>query len=352
MRPAAAALLLCLACSPAMAAGPLEGISAAKDEAAMRYPGADLVEIEGFAGTDGDIPCAGSSFSNNWHYKFHSSGGWAIVNACGPRVMNAATHYPSVPSAEPSQALPPSFLNSAALLRKLAKAGVFTPEPGGRDRDVLMNVRILPAKGERKAGCYWTVSQGPRKAIAACDGSGAAALSKAPAAQAKAARPLPKGGVQRAGAAAKGLAQALAVARAQHPGAKLVYAEALVSPKGLVNCAANFYWQYVFRLPGMGASGLVTAGCAAPGPLDTDMDGRYSMAARSDLIPEQFVDSDYAADSMPQRCGHATMTMRLQNFRAAETPVAGHTLLWTIECGIKKYYVDARTGNYLGISAK
>ena len=50
----------------------------------------------------------------------------------------------------------------------MAEDGVFLPEPNPYDRDVLMNIRRLPAAEGRPEGCYWTVSRGKVKALADC----------------------------------------------------------------------------------------------------------------------------------------------------------------------------------------
>jgi hypothetical protein len=189
-----AAVVLMLA-SWTEAAGPLDGVKTASEAAQSKAAGAELVEIEGFADPEGDIPCSGRSFSNTWHYKFHSSsyGGWFIVNVCGGNFINAARHFPLRKSEEPTRALPVSFADSGAVLEKLDRDGVFHGTGGTRNREILMDIRYLPEKDGRPAGCYWTVSQGKEKALTDCYGKKHWAAGKAKPAPAK----TPKAGTRR-----------------------------------------------------------------------------------------------------------------------------------------------------------
>ena len=110
---------------PAAAAGPAEGIATAREGAELRTEGPELVEIEGFAGADGEIPCSRSSYSNSWHYKFHSADGWFLVNACGQNFLNTSKHTPYGKAGEPEKLLPASFAAPAEVLKKMAADGGF-----------------------------------------------------------------------------------------------------------------------------------------------------------------------------------------------------------------------------------
>ncbi|PIU20105.1 MAG: hypothetical protein COT18_04000, partial [Elusimicrobia bacterium CG08_land_8_20_14_0_20_59_10] len=164
------ALLLCAA--PLWAAGPRDGIETAQAAASVRLEGAVLVEVEGFTDPEGDIPCAGKSFSHSWHYKFYSAASrrWLMVNTCGTKFINISRHFPAMNRSDPTIRVPSSFADPAEILEKLAKAGAFRGTGSAKDRRILMNMRVLPAAKGIEAACYWTVSQGREKAVIDCAG--------------------------------------------------------------------------------------------------------------------------------------------------------------------------------------
>ncbi len=350
LKVSAAAALLLLA-PLAQAAGPFEGVKTASEAAEFRAPGSKLVEIEGFTDPEGDIPCSGKSFSNSWHYKFHSAstGGWLIVNACGENFINAATHFPSARSEEPVRTLPASFAGAAAVLKKLQKDGVFQAAPASSDREILMAVRYMPAKSGRPAGCYWTVSREKQKVLADCQGKEHWTTGAAPGAK-LAPSTAPKG----KDTAGKYTKLALETMQHKHPGARLMYVESLVDRTGSTKClSAMEGWDFVFSSPGA-ASNMTLSACLGKTSLEeVDFTGRTAGTNRLDPMPLQFKDSDFALSKVPS-CAqdYATSSMRLQNFKPRFTPFAGHNFIWTVDCGSHKYYADGYTGQYLGPGRK
>jgi|GEM_PF-1640519 len=346
--------LLLLLALPAAASGPAAGIPAAKEAAELRLEGAQLVEIEGFAGTDGDIPCSRSSYSNSWHYKFYSAGEWLLVNACGPNFLNAAKDAPYSTAGLPVKRLPASFAAPAQVLKKLADDGVFIPVPNQFDRDVLMNIRLLPAAGGRPAGCYWSVSQGKVKALADC------AAEKTwkpggPAGGGKAAAPGPA--VKGKDPAGRYVQLALDTIPRKNPGARLMLIESLVDRTGSARCIdAKDGWSYVFVTLATNSSSAF-AGCQGKTAADYVLFDGGNTGALENLNPisPPFKDSDFALSQVPKKgCvgSYSTISMKLQNFKDGSAPVAGHNLVWTIDCGSQRHLVDAQTGSYLGPGQK
>lgn len=343
--------LLLLLVPPSPAAGPAAGIRAATEGAELRTEGPELVEIEGFAGTDGDIPCSRNSYSNSWHYKFHSAEGWFLVNACGPNFINSSRHMPYGRSGEPDKRLPAAFAAPAEVLEKLAADGVFVPAPNPYDRDVLMNIRFLPAAGGRPAGCYWTVSQGKVKALADCAAEKTWKLSgPRPAAKTVEGGPLVKG----RDTAGRYVQEAIDTIRRQRPGAKLMFIETLADRTGSAKCVIpEDGWSYVFFYNG-GKSGFgacMGKTAAQYVSFDGSAGGEFD---RLDPITPPFKDSDFALSRVPKGfvANCATLSMKLQNFKPAFAPSAGHSLVWTIDCGLQRHLVDAHTGGYIGPSKK
>ncbi|MGD9641296.1 MAG: hypothetical protein AB7V08_01005 [Elusimicrobiales bacterium] len=350
LRQLLAGLLLAV---PAAAGGPADGRATAAAEAGLRLGGAELVELEGFTAPDGSIPCAGRSFSNSWHYKFHSGGEWLIVNACGENFINAARHNPYRNADEPRKKLPYAFAAPGEVLKKMEKDGVFKAQPNPLSRDVLMRVRMLPAAEGRPEGCYWFVSQGKAKALADCAGEktwalGVQAKRKFKAADAAAPRLKPKKAKSRL-TAGRFAAGALALARAKSPGAYLLNVEAIVAPDGTLDCAANIPWEFTFGLPEINNFGRTGADCGARltklsmGEFDRGKD--FAGLAKT---PEQFRDSDEAASVVPEKCPHKRVVMKLRNYKPGKSPVPGHSFLWELHCGSQHHYIDAVKGLYLG----
>lgn len=353
MKAAAAAALLAVLAPQARAYGPAAGIPAAEEAAGPRLEGAELVEIEGFAAPNGDIPCPRKTYSNTWHYKFHSGGQWLIVNACGGDFLNAARHLTYSPSEEPTRRLPASFAAPAEVLKKLADEKAFTPVPNPLgDRDVLMRVRYLPQEKDRPAGCYWFVSQGKAKALTDCAAEKVWKLS-APA-QAAA-----KGGA--AGPAVKGKDTAgrytdlaLNTVRRKYPGARLMLVETLADRTGSAKCIEpKDGWSFVFAA---GATPAVFGGCKGRTAAEYIVfDGQKPVdRTRTAEITLPFKDSDFALSQVPKSCaaGHATVSMQLVNFKPAYAPAAGHSEVWIIDCGTQRHYVDAQTGRYIKQAAR
>lgn len=355
-RPAPALLagLCLLASAPARAAGPAEGTAAASAEAEFRMEGAELVEIEGFTDAAGDIPCSRKSFSNSWHYKFHSSGAWLKVNACAGTVINAAKHLPYRSGQEPRTKLQYSYASPAEVLRKLDSDGVFRPVPNPLDRDVLMRISHLPAKDGRPAGCYWYVSQGRAKAVTDCMAEKTWKLGgKAPSA---------RGSSGGAGFTGKGhdtanryVQAAIKTMRHKFPDTRLMFLEALVDRTGNAKCvSAEDGWSYVFSSPGM-ASVSSFAGCRGGTATEfVSFDGRNTTGLDTlDPITLPFKDSNFALSRVPKDCrAYSTISMKLQKFKPGHSPFSGHSLIWTIDCGSLRYYVDANNGGYLGPGKK
>ncbi len=348
----ALAVLLLLA-FPAAAAGPADGIAAAAEAALLRDGGGDLVEIEGFAGPDGNIPCSGKSYSNSWHYKFYAGGDWLMVNACGPNVLNSSRHRPHSKTDEPDKRLPASFAPPAEVLTKLAADKIFTPVPNPYDRDVLMRIRLLPAKDGRPAGCYWYVAQGRAKALTDCDAAKAWKLGGAPAGRAgKLQGPATKG-IDTAG---RYVQSALNAIPAKVAGARLMLIESLVDRNGSSKCIEpKDGWSYVFAVPGKGASSAF-AGCRGKTTSDYVLfdGGNAGNLDKMDPISPPFKDSDFALSQVPKACvkNYSTISMKLQNFKARYALFAGHSLVWTVDCGSNRHIVDGHTGRYLGPGSK
>lgn len=338
-----------LSALPAAAAGPAEGVATAAEAARLRDGGGDLVEIEGFAGPDGNIPCAGSSYSNSWHYKFYAGGEWLMVNACGQNFLNTSRHMPYSKTDEPEKRLPAVFASPAEVLKKLAADKVFSPVPNPYDRDVLMRIRILPAKDGRPEGCYWAVSQGKAKALADCDAGktwklGGPAAARTGTAQGPAAK-----GIDAAG---RYVQLALDTVPRKAPGARLMLIESLVDRNGSAKCIEpKDGWSYVFAVPGKPASSAF-AGCRGKTAADYILfDGSNAgNLDRLDPISPPFKDSDFALTQVPRDCvrNYSTLSMKLQNFKPRYAQFAGHSLVWTVDCGSNRHIVDAHTGRYLG----
>lgn len=350
---AAGALWLLLAL-PAGAAAPAEGRGTAAAEAELRAEGAELVEIEGFAGPTGDIPCRGKSFSNAWHYKFFvpSSGEWLIVNACGDNFINAARHFPYMKSGEPTKKLPYAYAAPEAVLKKLKDDGLFTPEPNPFSRDIQMKLRILPAKDGRPEGCYWSVSQGKVKVLADCAGEKTWKLGKAAPGAAKGKAPAVKG----KDAAFKYANLAVTTMRKKTPDAELMLVETLADRTGSTKCVdPKDGWSFVFASRASGATSLFS-GCKNKTAAEYMLfDGQYSFDRNKTApITLPFKDSDYALAQVPKDCvnNSATVSMKLKGFKPAHAPVAGHGQVWVIDCGSLRYLVDAQTGTYLGPGKK
>lgn len=344
-----AAVLMLLA-SWTRAAGPLEGVKTASEAAEFRTAGAELVEIEGFSDPEGDISCSGKSFSDTWHYKFYSPayGGWLMINACGDNFVNAAKHFPYRKAEEPTKALPASFADSGAVLEKLDRDGVFQGTGGTRNREILMNIRYHPEKNGRPAGCYWTVSQGKQKVLTGCDGKKhwvAAAGGKPKLAPGK----MLKG----KDTAAKYAKLAAETVGRKYPGARMMYAESLADRTGSAKCLSPADgWTFVFSSRELKTS-ITFGGCRGKTSLEeVDFTGKTGNIRSLDPLPLQFKDSDFVLSQTPAACVHATVLMKLQNFKPEFTPFTGHNLLWTVDCGSLRYYLDGYTGKYLGPGKK
>lgn len=345
-----AALLLA---APAAAAGPADGRATAAAEAGLRLGGAELVEIEGFTAPDGSIPCSRRSFSNSWHYKFHSGGQWLIVNACGADFINAARHNPYRSPDEPRKKLPYAFAAPADVLKKMELDGVFKPVPNPLSRDVLMRVRVLPAAAGRPEGCYWFVSQGKTKALADCAGEKTWALGAPAAGKFKAqdpAAPRLKPKKAKSGlTAGKFMAGALALARAKSPGAYLLNIEGIVATDGSLDCGSNIPWQYTFAMPEINNFARTSVDCG--GRLSSLSLGEFDRGrdfAGLGKASSHFRDSDEAASVVPGKCQHKRIVMKLRNYKPGKSPVPGHTFLWELHCGSQHHYIDAVKGLYLG----
>ena len=348
---AAAALLLFFQLRAA-AAPPAEGKAAASAAAELRLGGAELVQIEGFTGPDGDIPCRPRSYSNTWHYKFRSGGEWLTVDACGPDVLNVSR---DLSVGEPSEKLPYRVAEPSKVLKKLAAEGLFKPEPDPYGRSVLMRAAVLPAGDGRPAGCYWRVSQGKAAALADCSAEKAWKLSAAaPKAKAQAG---PEGPATK-GRDTAGRYASLAVAeiRKKVPDAGLLFVEALADRTGSARCVApEDGWSFVFGSRSMGSQ-QAFGGCAGKTSSQfVTFDGKgTSDLARLDPVTLPFKDSDHAVSRLPKGAlgGCSTVSMKLKNFKPAYAPAAGHSQVWIIDCGSRRYLVDARTGSYLGPGKK
>lgn len=356
MNPAlTAGVLWLLLALPAGAAGPADGRGTASAEAGLRAEGAELVEIDGFAGPTGDIPCRGKSFSNAWHYKFFvpSSGEWLIVNACGDNFINAARHFPYMKSGEPTKKLPYAYAEPAAVLKKLQADGLFTPEPNPFSRDIQMKLRLLPAKDGRPEGCYWSVSQGKVKVLADCAAEKTWKLGKAAAgAPGGKAKPAVKG----KDAAFRYADLAVATMRKKTPDAQLMLVETLADRTGSTKCVdPKDGWSFVFASRSAGTTSLF-GGCKNKTAAEYMLfDGQYSFDFNKMApITLPFKDSDHALAQVPKDCVNNTssISMKLKGFKPAHAPAAGHGQVWVIDCGSLRYLVDAQTGVYLGPGKK
>ena len=350
-------LLLCLAAAPAArAAAPADGRPTAAAEAELRSPDAVLVEIEGFTSPDGDIPCKGSSYSNAWHYKFYvpSSGEWLIVNACADNFINAAKDYPYMKTDEPDKPLPRSLAAPAAVLKKLKADGLFSPEPNPFSRDIQMLARLLPARNGRPAGCYWTVAQGKAKFVADCEARQAWKLSAAsgkPKAAAGALQPAVKG----KDTAGRYASLAVDYMRKKVPDSRLVFVETLTDRTGSAKCIdPKDGWIFVFASRTAGTSTF--EGCRGKTSVElTDFDNKYAVkTSELETIILPFRDSDLALAQVPKECveAHPTISMKLANYKAGHSPAAGRSQVWTVNCGSKKFYVDANTGQPVPVGVK
>ena len=335
----------------AMAAANAEGTGTAAGEAQLRVPGAVLVEVEGFTDPAGDIPCIGKSFSNIWQYKYYSSATaeWLIVNTCGNNFINASRHFPRAIAEEPTRALPARFADSRAVLGMLDREKVFTGTGSARDRSILMTAAYLPPKDGRPAGCYWTVSQGKVKVFADCEGKkhwGAAAAAAPGQLQAKALK-----GTDTAG---KYVKLAEDTVRRKQQGAKLMLIEALVDRTGSAKCLGpDDGWTYVFSAPHAGSTTF--GGCRNKTSIEeVDFTGRYGNFKGFEPLPLIFKDSDFVLGRTPADCaaGHPVISMKLRRFSTAVSPVSGFSLIWTVDCGSLRYYLDGYTGQYLGPGKK
>ena len=342
------AALLTASVSTARAAGSRDGLATASAEAASRLSGAVLTEIEGFADTGGTIPCAGKSFSKTWHYKFYaaSTREWLLVNACAGTFIDASKQVPSMDSDDPTSRLPAVFADSPEILKKLAATNAFRPAPNSLSRDILMNIRVLPKKDNRPAGCYWTVSQGKAKVVTDCDGkkvwspAGATAPAAEEAKKIKAKDP-----------AGKYTALANATAHTKYPGAVLMAVETMTDRNGSAKCVSDMDgWAFTFNQAGITHAATFKA-CRGKTSLDELGVGEAPPDFRKlSPLPDTFKDSDAAIAQIPKdsRAASSTFTMTLRKFKPGMSPVKGHSFIWEVDCGTLKYYVDAYTALYLG----
>ncbi|OGS12286.1 MAG: hypothetical protein A2285_04640 [Elusimicrobia bacterium RIFOXYA12_FULL_57_11] len=344
-----------IAARAALGATHLEGMDTAAAAAKIRAAGAVLVEVEGFTDPEGNIPCVGKSFSNVWHYKFYSrsSGGWLIINVCGTEFTNASKHEPENRSEESTKALPAFLADSRTILAKLTKDGAFTGTGTARNREIYLKAAYLPGSDGRPAGCYWTVSQGRTKIFTGCDGkktwgnyAKTGAEGRAPAKALK-------------GADTAGKYTKLAVdtirrkmkerGRGQQP-VELMLIETLVDKTGSARCIGpDDGWTYTF------ADNMTFGGCKNKTSVkEVDFDGATGSFNKFFPLPITFKDSDFALSRTPAKCAqsHSTISMKLQNFKPKFTPFAGHNLIWTVDCGTLRYYLDGHTGSYLGPGKK
>lgn len=338
-------------------------MAAAKGTAAARAPGSALVEIEGFADWNGDIPC-GKRYSNTWHYKFFSASdsSWYLVNACGDAVMNSAKHYPGDATAEPRTTLPRAFMNSADIIKKLKAEGMFKEKSKSLDRDMYMRMAFLPESGPRPAGCYWAVTRAKEKTLMDCEGtkrySAAPPPPKAAPEEKESALDQVGGGKKVKGrdTAARYVKVAIKAMQKKYPGAVLKAVESLVDRTGSAKCiAADDGWSLIFSVPGMKTESPVLGGCKGKTEfMASDYSGKNSYVNAYAAMPDSFKNSDEAISVVPASClaGHSTAIMKLQKFSPKASPVNGHTFIWQIDCGQKRYYVDAVTGLSLGEGRK
>ncbi|MDA8130164.1 MAG: hypothetical protein M0011_01535 [Elusimicrobia bacterium] len=348
----AAVCLLLLLPLRAGAAAPDDGRADAAAAAGLRLEGPALVQIEGFTGPDGDVPCRPRSFSNTWHYKFRSGGEWLTVDACGSDVINVSR---DLSGGGPSEKLPYRLAAPSKVLKKLAADGVFTAEADPYGRSVLMRAAVQPAKDGRPAGCYWHVSQGKAEALADCAGERTWKITAAPP-KARAAGAASGDAVKGRDTAGRYSAKAVEAIRKQVPDARLMFVEALVDRTGSAKCMApEDGWSFVFASRSM-ASQQAFGGCAGKTASQyVTFDGKgTSEMARLEPVSLPFKDSDYALSKLPKDVlkGYSTISMKLKNFKPAYAPVTGHSQVWMIDCGSLRYLVDARTGSYLGTAGK
>ena len=314
------------------------------------------MEIDGFVAPDGDIPCKGKSFSNAWHYKFYvpGSGEWLIVNACGDNFINAAKHFPYMKADEPDKKLPYTLASPAAVLKKLKDEGLFDPAPNPFSRDIQLKARMLPEKQGRPAGCYWTVSQGKARAITDC-AAGQAWKITAPAGKAKAAAGSLQPAVKGKDTAGRYASLAVDYMGKKVPGSRLVMVETLADRTGSAKCIdPKDGWAFVFASRTAGVS--VFGGCRGKTSVElTDFDNKHPVDVNAlDTIILPFRDSDAALAQVPKDCvgAHPTVAMKLANYKAGHSPAAGRSQLWTVNCGSRKFHVDANTGQPVPVDVK
>jgi len=335
----------------ASAATNAEGTGTAAGEAKLRVPGAVLVEVEGFVDPEGDIPCVGKSFSNIWQYKYYSgaTAEWLIVNTCGNNFINASKHFPRAIAEEPTKALPAYFADSRAVLEMLQREKVFTGAGSARDRGILLTASYLPPKDGRPAGCYWTVSQDKVKILADCEGKKHWGTGKAAPAGQVSVKAL-KGD----DTAGKYVKLAADTVRRKQQGARLMLIEALVDRSGSAKCLIpDDGWTYVFSSPN--STNMTFGGCKNKTSLENvDFTGRTGNFRGFEPLPLSFKDSDFVLSKTPSACaaGHSTISMKLRRFKTETSPVSGFNLLWTVDCGALRYYLDGYTGKYLGPGKK
>jgi hypothetical protein len=319
-------------------------MGAAMGAAELRDASFRLVEIEAFADEAGDIPCGKRSFANTWKYKFYSRGaGWAVVNACGGAVLNYAGHRPYDTSKEPVMELPRSFADSPAAAEK-----VYGPAAGSRKRDSLMRFAHYKGDGDRPDGFYWKVSRGKKSVFVSADGEkkwGDAPLASAPGASGA------KGKFVKArDPAAKYYKVAVTEVGKKYPGAQLRMIEAITDRSGSAKCIdEQDGWWFIFYAPQMKTYASLTGCNNKTMHRGVDYEGRNALSGLAE-IPADFKDSDAAAAAIPRKAceGLRSSTMRLRNYRHGECPVAGSGFVWAVTCGSTEYFVDARTGGYLG----
>jgi hypothetical protein len=113
-------------------------------------------------------------------------------------------------------------------------------------------------------------------------------------------------------------------------------------------------WSYVFSSPGMSTVSSFGGCRGKTGSEFVSFDGRNTAGMDSlDQITLPFKDSDFALSRVPKDCrAYSTISMKLQKFKPRYSPFSGHSLIWTIDCGSLRYYVDANNGSYLGPGKK
>lgn len=337
-----------LAAPAAWAASAREGMGAAMGAAELRDASFRLVEIEAFADEAGDIPCGKRSFANTWKYKFYSRGaGWATVNACARTVLNYAAHRPYDTTKETVIELPGSFADSPAAAEK-----VYGAAAPSKKRDSLMRFAYYKGEGDRPDGFYWKVSKGRKSVFVSADGE--KKWGEAPAASAPGGAKAGEKFVKGRDAAAKYYKVAVDAVGEKYPGAQLRMVEAITDRTGSAKCLDEMDgWWFIFYSPQMKTYASLSGCNNKTMHRGVDYEGRNALAGMLDL-PADFKDSDIAAAALPREAckGLSGSTMRLKNYRHGECPVAGSGFVWAVTCGSTEYFVDARTGGYLGSVAK